>query len=170
MQWRHYFGKRKLASTTVEIAAPIELVWATMLDVGAYGEWNPFILRIDGIAGPPAVGQVMRLLVRFSSGMTTRSTEVISRLEPPASVAGVQRATLAYSFRGPLHTLHLVRASRFQYLTQPADGLTIYHTEEEFRGFFRRLVPLQGVQDGFERHARALKTRAESLAKRTSKG
>jgi hypothetical protein len=133
-----------------------------MLAVSAYGEWNPFLVRIEGIVGAPAVGQRMRLEVRWARGTTSRSTEIISRLEPPRLVDGVMRATLAYDFRGPLHTLHLVRAARWQVLEQRPGGPTLYRSEEDFHGLLARWVPLADVQDGFERHARALKTRAES--------
>jgi hypothetical protein len=155
------------AFASAEIAAPIELVWSTMLDMQAYGEWNPFILRVDGLTGVPVVGQVLRLQVRWANGWTVRSTEVIERLEPPTRDGGIARATLVYGFRGPLHALHFVRASRWQVLEQHPGGPTLYRTEEDFHGLLARLVPRAAVQDGFERHALALKARAELLVQRS---
>lgn len=159
------------AFASAEIDAAIELVWSVMLDFNAYPQWNPFIQRIDGLSGAPAVGQSMVLGVHFSGGSKVRSAERISCIEPPAPDAAQpgdgasRRATLAYSFQGVLQKLHLVYGSRFQYLEQQAGGPTVYRTEEEFHGLLRRFVPLAAVQDGFERHARALKARAESLAR-----
>lgn len=140
-----------------------------MLDFPAYPQWNPFILRIDGIPGAPAVGQFMTLDVQFAGGTKTRSRERISCIDPPRPSGERKQATLAYSFEGPLSTLYLVRGSRAQRLEQGAGGPTVYHTEESFRGLLRRLVPVGAVQDGFERHAQALKVRAESLAQTASK-
>lgn len=160
------------AFASAEIDAPIELVWSVMLDFRAYPQWNPFIRRIDGIVGAPEVGQSMILEVHFRGGSKVRSPERISRIEPPvpdASVPGageLRRATLVYSFQGPLSRLYLVRGSRFQHLEQRPGGPTVYRTEEEFHGLLRRFVPLAAVQDGFARHAQALKARAESLTGR----
>ncbi len=52
-----------------------------------------------------------------------------------------------------------------QTLEQQADGSTVYHTEEHFRGALAFLLPLRAVEDGFRRHAAALKAHAESLAR-----
>lgn len=140
-----------------------------MLDFNSYPQWNPFILRIEGSPGAPAVGQFMTLDVQFAGGIKTRSRERISCIEPPRQSGERRQATLAYSFEGPLSTLYLVRGSRAQRLEQAAGGPTVYHTEESFRGVLRRFVPVGAVQDGFERHAQALKVRAESLAQAAPK-
>lgn len=158
---------RRHAAAEVLIAAPIDLVWSVMLDTDAYPDWNPFVVRISGVVGAPAVGQVLRLAVRWGDGSRVRTTEVIRRLEPPAPTgAGPRGALLAYEFLGPLRTLHLVRGTRLQRLEERPGGATRYHTEEQFRGLLAAFVPLRRVEDGFQRHARALKARAESLAAR----
>lgn len=160
------------AFASAEIDATIDLVWSVMLDFSAYPQWNPFIRRIEGIAGAPEVGQAMVLEVHFIGGSKVRSPERIGRIAPPAPETADPRpsesrqATLVYCFEGFLSRLHLVRGSRFQYLEQRPGGPTVYRTEEEFHGLLRRFVPLAAVQDGFERHAQALKARAESLAGR----
>lgn len=38
------------AEFTIEIQAPIERVWQVMLDMNAYAEWNPFIVKVEGVA------------------------------------------------------------------------------------------------------------------------
>lgn len=50
----------KYIETSVEIEAPSEDVWATLIDFESYPEWNPFIQRVDG---EPAAGE--RLTVRI---------------------------------------------------------------------------------------------------------
>jgi hypothetical protein len=76
----------------------------------------------------------------------------------------VTTATLAYVYRGFGSRSGLIRGTRYQRLRQEPGRPTTYDTVEEFSG---PLVPLAGpgrVQDGFERHAAALKARSESLA------
>jgi hypothetical protein len=146
----------------VEIDAPIETVWAVMMDVAAYGEWNPFCYRAD-CPVPPKAGDPIKLYVRWGNGKTQTSPERISLVEPPALDGATQRATLAYVYEGLPAKLGLVKGRRLQRLTQEPGGRTIYDTVEEFSG---PLVPLAGpdrVAEGFQRHADALKIRAESL-------
>lgn len=147
----------------VQIDAPLEVVWAVMLDTGRYAEWNPFVVRVDCAA--PEVGRPIVLHVRWADGRGTRSPERISVVEPPATAAdGLTRATLAYVYEGWPSRLGLVRGTRWQRLSQRPGGPTSYDTVEEFSG---PLVPLAGpgrVADGFRRHAEALRQRAEFLA------
>lgn len=151
-------------SARVEIDAPLEVVWAVMLDTEAYAEWNPFAVRVD-CPSPPRVGDPIRLHVRWANGKGTVSPERITVVDGPATDAsGVTTATLAYVYEGWPSKLGLVRGTRFQRLTQAPGAPTTYDTVEEFSG---PLVPLAGpgrVAEGFRRHADALKARAESLA------
>jgi Polyketide cyclase / dehydrase and lipid transport len=153
------------ASVTIGIDAPVELVWAVMLDLDAYGDWNPFIYRVDraaGLAGRPTrVGERFTLRVRFGGGRRVASRERVTAIEAPDE----GRARLEYEFSGRLHRLGLVRGRRQQYLS-PGDGQsTVYSTEETFHGPLRFLLPVRGVRDGFRRHATALKRHAEQLAR-----
>ena len=147
---------------SVDIDAPIERVWAVMLDTEAYGEWNPFVVRA-ACATPPKVGDPITLHVKWANGGGTTSPERITGIEPPHDEEGVRRATLAYVFEGWPARLGLVRGTRYQRLSQVPGGPTCYETVEEFSG---PLVPLAGpkrVEDGFRRHAEALKKRCESI-------
>lgn len=147
----------------IEIDAPLDVVWTVMLDTEAYGEWNPFVVRAE-CGSPPQVGDPIRLHVEFGNGRRAVSPERISAVDPPRDVDGVRRARLAYVYEGLPAKLRLVRGTRFQRLSQAPGGPTRYETVEEFSG---PLVPLAGpgrVQEGFERHAAALKARAEQLS------
>jgi hypothetical protein len=87
------------------------------------------------------------------------------RLDPPAIAAdGALRAHLEYRALGPLHALYLVRGARPQQLEQLAGGRTRYRTHERLYGLLAWAVPMRQVQDGFERHAQALRRRCESPA------
>jgi hypothetical protein len=149
------------AKSSIEIAAPVECVWEVMIDLPLYHEWNPFIVRVDGVSGPLTVGTAFKLHVKWSSGGGASSDEQVTRVDGPRD----GRAALEYRFTGWLARLGLVRALRVQTL-EPSPHGTRYFTCESFQGPLARAIPLAKVQDGFDRHARALKSRAESLQKR----
>jgi len=150
------------AYVALEIAAPIDRVWTAMIEMHRYPECNPFVTRVDGVGPAPRVGQPMVLHVRWSNGLTLRSPEQIARIEPPSrSADGVERASLEYVFRGLLDRWGLVRGARLQTVTRLDEGRTRYESEERFTGLLARWVPLASVQNGFERHARALARRVE---------
>jgi len=145
-------------SASIEIDAPIDIVWSVMLDAASYGEWNPFVERAE-TSDPPVVGAPIILHVRWANGRTTRSPERISEITPPADGA----ACLAYVYEGLPSKLGLVRGTRFQRLTALDVGRTRYDTVEEFSGPLVRFAGPGRVADGFRRHAEGLKARAESL-------
>ena len=35
-------------TTEIDIAAPAREVWAVLMDFASYGEWNPFIIGLEG--------------------------------------------------------------------------------------------------------------------------
>lgn len=148
-------------STTIEIDAPRELVWSVMIDTGRYEEWNPFIVDVTSPRGRAIrVGDDLRLHVRWKTGGRARSVERIIALDSPAN----GHARFSYRFRGPLAALGLVRGIREQRLEH--DGArTRYVTSQVMTGLLVRFVPTALIQDGFERHATALKSRAETLAR-----
>ncbi len=148
---------------SVEIDAPLQTVWEVMMDVASYGEWNPFCFKAE-CPSPPSPGDPITLHVRWANGKTTTSPERISQVEPPYDDNGTTRATLAYVYEGLPAKLGLVKGTRLQRLSQTPGGPTRYDTVEEFSG---PLVPLAGpdrVAEGFQRHADALKERAESIS------
>jgi hypothetical protein len=149
----------------VRIDAPIEVVWRVMLDLDAYPEWNPFVVRIDGPSGrSPMVADDLTLHVRWESGRSTKARERVTAIEPPAAADDVMRARLVYEFRGWPYYVGLARGKRTQLLEQAAGDPTTYRTTEHFGGLLMRTLPVRATQDGFERHAAALRSRAESVA------
>jgi hypothetical protein len=151
------------AEATVDIQAPIDVVWQVMTDLPRYAEWNPFVVGIAPVRGALAVGTDIALEVKWGRGGGAKTIERVSRLEGPRADGEARRAAMEYVFLGWLPRLALVRGSRLQALEQRAGGPTTYRTSERFTGLLARGVPLAKVQDGFERHAKALKARAEAL-------
>lgn len=56
---------KKTISTTVDIPAPREAVWEVLTDFAAYGEWNPFMNRVEG---EPQVGSKLRVHTARAAG------------------------------------------------------------------------------------------------------
>ena len=144
----------------VDIDAPIDRVWAVMLDTGAYADWNPFVVRAE-CPTPPKVGDPIKLHVMWANGRGTTSPERISEVASPHEVDGVRRAALGYVYEGLPAKLGLVRGTRHQRLSQAPGGPTRYETVEEFSGPLVRFAGPQRVEEGFRRHAEALKSRCE---------
>lgn len=149
------------AKAELDIAAPIELVYRVMVDVRAYSAWNPFVVDVEGAPEQVEIGNLLRLHVRWSDGGSAKADERVTRLSPPRD----GRAEMAYRFSGFLDDWNLVRGERVQTLTSLPGGQTRYYTEELFSGLLVAFLPFSRVQDGFERHARALRARAEQLSK-----
>ena len=147
-------------SASVAIHAPIDRVWSVMIDTASYVDWNPFVEKAE-CSSEPAVGDPIVLHVRWANGRSTRSPERISVIEPPHEEGGLRRATLAYVYEGLPAKLGLVRGTRYQRLWQQPGGPTHYDTVEEFSGPLVRLAGPKRVEDGFRRHAEALKLRCE---------
>lgn len=152
------------ASARIAIDAPPETIWAVMVDLARYSEWNPFIVRVERAPAVVSEGSAFLLHVRWPRGGGATSGECVTRIEPPARTGERLRATFAYRFTGPLASLGFVRATRVQTLDQAAQGQPVlYQTEEVFHGLLHRFIPLSQIQAGFDAHAKALKARAESL-------
>ena len=95
-------------------------------------------------------------------GSRRRAPSGSPSIDPPHEEGGVRRATLAYVYEGLPSKLGLVRGVRYQRLSQSPGGPTHYDTVEEFSGPLVKLAGPQRVEDGFRRHAEALKRRCES--------
>jgi hypothetical protein len=136
----------------------MEVVWRVMLDLAGYPQWNPFIVRVEAPGGRQArVGDDITLHVQFRGARKlVLSHERITRLEAPN--------VLEYQFRGPLHHTGLVRGRRLQVLEAASATSTRYSTRESFFGLLAIAIPTKLVQDGFERHAQALKRHVETIS------
>ena len=140
-----------IRSDTVEIGAPIELVWDVLTDVARYGEWNPFT-QCEG--ADLKVGSPIHLDVTL--GLYRRKqTEWISAVEPPN--------LLSWSMR--IGAPFLLDSLREQRLTALSGTRCAYCSTDALTGLLTPLVVVSFasiVRRGFNDVGAALKRRAEA--------
>ncbi|MFK7988553.1 MAG: SRPBCC domain-containing protein [Sandaracinaceae bacterium] len=128
-----------------QIDAPPDVVWAVLVDLPRYGEWNPFT---TGVRSSLQVGDPVELDVTMG-GRTLQRVEYVRRVERAVALDwGMQMA-------GGL----LLRAERTQRLTAVDTG-TRYVTEDLIRGPLTPIVALtfgEALTRGFQSVAVALR-------------
>lgn len=140
-----------LLETQIEIAAPVERVWALLTDFPSYSRWNPFVRSIEGTL---EVDQSLKVLIQppGASGMQFRPT--VLAVEPNRELRWKGRLFLPGLFDGEHY---------FQLESKPGGGLT-FRQGETFSGI---LVPLfkrsldDATRQGFVAMNEALKREAE---------
>lgn len=141
----------KTFRSEITIGAPPEHVWAVLNDFGQYGAWNPFIRRIDGVAG---LNVLLGIRVRLA-GVPTRFSARIDRYR--------QGKTLGWHAElvgGLLKAHHWFELAPLDY------GQTRFVHLETFQGTFAlpALLLLSGaLRQGYEKMNRALKERSEKM-------
>jgi hypothetical protein len=140
-------------SASATIRAPIERVWAILVDTTRYREWSPFVIDVEGRV---AVGETVTLVVAMHPGRAPiRQREIIRRWDEGREI----RWGVVMGHRW------LLEAERHQRLTAISPSETLYETSDAFAG---ALVPIvfalyrEKIQAGFDATARALQQRAES--------
>jgi hypothetical protein len=142
----------KRLSAHVDIQATPERVWEVLTDLAAYPEWNPFIVRAQGVV-EPGRRLVLTMQPVGGRGMTLR---------PRLVTVAVNREL---RWRGKLGVPGLMDAEHSFVLQSHAGGTRLIH-QETFRGV---LVPLvtasldRNTLPAFLAMNEALKRRAESL-------
>ena len=138
-------------TTTIDIDAAPQAVWDVLTDFAAYGQWNPFMDRIEGRA---EVGT--RLVVRLKShggrGMTFKPTVLAA--VPGRELRWLGRLGVAGVFDGE-HSF---------VLDAKADGTTRLTHAERFSGLLVAVFKgtVKNSRGGFEAFNTALKARVEA--------
>src|ERR1700742_3077969 len=139
-------------TTTVDIPAPPEAVWNVLTDFAAYGDWNPFIDRIEGT---PQVGSKLRVHMTPPGGraMTFRPTVLAATADRELRWLG------RLGVRGVFDGEHSFT------LTADGNGGTRMIQAETFSGM---LVPLlrgsvKGAEAGFKASNGALAERVQAV-------
>lgn len=142
-------------SATVEIDAPIELVWSVLVDFPRYGEWNRFTPSVE-CAGQPGSPVVMD--VRMPGTKPRRQVEVLNVMEAPTRLAWGMRMGAAW----------VLVANRYQVLEPLGPGRTRYTSTDSLSGMLAPLVRTlyaEPMRAGFALAAAGLKERCEALAR-----
>jgi len=144
-----------IESVTVEIDAPVELVWSVLTDYARYPEWNPYTVRVDTTL---EVGSVIDLHLPdpANPGSTFVNREYVREVTPPHY--------LRYDTGEEIPGMHAVRE---QWVSDLGGGRSSYRTTDLFSGEIAGWVfEQQGawVKAGFDSVCHALKARVESLA------
>lgn len=143
----------RTVSATIEIAAPPSAVYAVLVDLAAYREWNP---QIPHATGEVAVGRriTLKMAPPVGPGTVTIHPKVIVA-NPGVELRLLGRIPLLFSGE-----------HRFKLIALRGGANTQVTQSETYRGL---VVPLLGrtltaAKTGFEQHNRALKQRVERLA------
>ena len=139
-------------STHIDIDAHPDAVWNVLTDFAAYGDWNPFMDRIEGKA-EAGTKLVVHLNPNGGRGMTFKPTVL-------AAVPGRELRWL-----GKLGFGGLFDGEHSFVLTRNADGSTRMTHEESFSGILVTLLKgtMKNSHAGFEAFNTALKQRVETV-------
>jgi hypothetical protein len=134
--------------TEIDIAGPPEAVWAQLVDLNSYADWNPFITSAVGSA---AVGERLTLRMQPPGGRPMTFRPTVTRTEPGAVFEWLGRLGVPGLFDG---------RHRFELTASP--GGTHLVQSESFTGLLvgplRRSLD-RGTRAGFEAMNEALRRR-----------
>ncbi|MFQ6394996.1 SRPBCC family protein [Nocardia sp. KC 131] len=138
---------------SVDIDAPVELVWEVITDLARYGEWNPFVPECRSTLVP---GEPIDMLVQVSGAKPRRQREWIRSNTPGHE--------LSYSMKPvPLGALHSLRSHT---VTALEDNRTRYESHFELAGWLQPVVSAalgKNLQRGFTGMTAGIRKQAESL-------
>ena len=91
--------------TEIEIHASSDRVWSILTDFSRYGEWNPFIVKVDGSAAP---GTRLAVTTRLPVGVKMNFKLGLEELKPPQEMIWTGQTL----FPGLLDGEHYFRVDR----------------------------------------------------------
>lgn len=147
--------KNLVRSLTVDIAAPAELVWAILIDLPAYPQWNPYTVKVESSL---VLGEPVNLFLPDPRrlGELLKVVEQLADFEPHRLLAWEMHA----SADNP------DAARREQLIERSGPASCRYHTTDQFLGpTADQVMANHGpwVKQGFDAVALALKAHAERL-------
>jgi hypothetical protein len=134
----------------IEIDAPPERVWGVLVHLGAYGEWNPFIVRAKGALDP---GQRVEIEIHPPGAEPMPLRPLVLQVTPGKTLRWLNRV----GFVGLLDAEHA-------FLIEPLEpGRVRFVQRGIFRGFLSPFIGrrVQEIFEGVEAMNQALKRRAE---------
>lgn len=138
----------KAFSTTTEINATPERIWAILTDAAKYTEWDPGMLRLEGIIAPD---QTLTIYTKVTPKRAFKPK--VSEFEP--------NRKMVWSSGMPLG---LFKGTRTFILEPLAQNRVMFSMREEFTGPMMALIgnSIPDLTATFEAFAAALKQRAEN--------
>ncbi|THH18939.1 hypothetical protein EW146_g2144 [Bondarzewia mesenterica] len=163
-------------SSSIDITAPIDKVWSVLLAFSSYGEWNPFVRQQTVVDAKsknalpdqtPKEGQ--RLIMKVHIPPTMDDSKSFQNTEE--LITHVDNANFRVAWKYATLPEWLLRAERWQTLSEAGPGKTKYETREVFGGILAYVIRMfmrKGLEEAFEGMATALKSRSEHLASASS--
>jgi hypothetical protein len=137
--------------TKIDINAAPEDVWSVLMDFDAYGDWNPFVVSIEGTGG---VGDRLVAQLQLEGRKPMKISPIVQENEAPNRFAWLGVMGSASLFAG-----------HHQFEIEEIDDGTRFHHYEDFSGALAPVV-LRMIQKsttrGFEKMNRALRVRVEN--------
>jgi hypothetical protein len=159
-------------STSITIHAPTDHVWNTLLDFGAYGEWNPFVREqlVTDSNGTPLDDQTLHPNAYIS--MKTQIPPTLSPQHSPRStrckVTVVDNENYRVAWVYDVLPTWLLATERWQILTEVEIGgekVTRYESREVFSGslaYFVKWFMQAKLKLAFDVMGTGLKERSEA--------
>ena len=140
----------------INVDAPPEYLWKVLIDFESYGEWNPFITKIEGKA---KIGSIITLTIKLDPRMEAikLSKEMIVSLKEGQHL----------SYDSHVLSASLFNSVRWQTIRPSDNGQTsIYHTQQKISGLASWPICRtfgDRIAEGCQASSLALKERAEAL-------
>lgn len=144
-----------VVSETVVIEAPASVVWAVLIDLPRYGEWNPFCFRCESTLemGAPVV---MKLNSYQGDGEVFDNCEYVCAFEPEKLLSWALPHDDAWPYP----------ARRDQFIESLGPERCAYHSTDALlgpNGIHVMRFAGSWIKRAFDDTAQALKVRAEAL-------
>jgi len=141
-----------------ELDVPADAVWRALTDLGAYPQWNRFIVEVAG-GGEPSVGRVMALRVVFAPAL-----KVVAHEEVLACERAEGKGHFTYAYRGLAYRMGGLRTLREHHVEPTPQGGCRYRSILRAEGLFRPLLPATWMGRLLEQSTQDLARRAQDLA------
>jgi hypothetical protein len=132
--------------TWIDIDAPREKVWAVLVNIASYPEWNPYHVEVNGKL---AMGEELGVVINKPNGETVKIKPHVMRLKPANELTwggGIE----GIFFGEHVFLLYSIGESRTR----------LVHNER-FSGIAIPFASLDSIEEGYELMNEALKVRAE---------
>ncbi|ETW78569.1 hypothetical protein HETIRDRAFT_243347, partial [Heterobasidion irregulare TC 32-1] len=152
-------------SSSILIEASRERVWGVLLDFSSYGQWREQTV-VDATSKNPLSDQIpqegQRLLMKVHIPPTMDDSKSFQTTEE--IITHVDNANFRIAWKYATLPEWLLRAERWQTLSEVSPGRTKYETQEVFGGILAYVIKIflrNGLEEAFDAMAATLKSRSE---------